>query len=130
MKPDGMLVEPAHIIRARQDVAKQGNHAVLNEFGKIEPALVSFIVDALAGVAGKLSLSGAPTELVQGAHEDVMAILLTSVQALRRGHYALWKDTVVGTRLEQLDDTLKAPTKRRARKGKATEAGEGTTENA
>jgi hypothetical protein len=128
MKPDGMLVEPAHIISARQDVANQGNPGALHQFGKTEPALGSFILEALAGVAGKLSLSGAPTELVQGCHEEILAVVLTCVQALRRGHYALWKDTAVGTRLEQLDETLRAPRRRRPKKGKGTEASEGTAD--
>jgi hypothetical protein len=98
-----MLVEPAHILNARQDIVSKGSDDALAEFGQKEPALASFICESLAIVAGKLSLSGAPTELVQGAHEDVLGIVLTSVQALRHGHYELWKDTVTGTRLAQLD---------------------------
>lgn len=116
MKPDSMLVDFEHIARARQDVAAQGTGPAMNEFAATEPALASFIFEGLAVVAGKLSLSGAPTELVQGSHEDVLAVLLTCVQALRRGHYALWKDTAVGTRLAQLDESLAAPRKRRRKK--------------
>jgi hypothetical protein len=106
MKPDSMLVEPEHIVNARQDVAAKGASHALNEFAKTEPALASFIYEALAVVAGKLSLSGAPTELVQGSHEDMLALILTCVQALRCGHYTLWKDSVTGTRLAQLDPSF------------------------
>src|SRR5262245_33736186 len=101
MKPGSMLVGPEHIIGARQEVAAKGSSQALSEFAQTEPALASFIYEGLAVVAGKLSLSGAPTELVQGSHEDVLAVVLTCVQAMRRGHYALWKDTVTGTRLAQ-----------------------------
>jgi hypothetical protein len=108
-----MLVEPQHIVSARQEVVAKGSGQALNEFAQTEPALASFIYEGLAVVAGKLSLSGAPTELVQGSHEDVLAVVLTCVQAMRRGHYALWKDTVTGTRLAQLDPSFQPKPRRR-----------------
>jgi hypothetical protein len=116
MKPDSMLVEAEHIVNARQDVAVKGSGQSLSEFAQTEPALATFIYEGLAAVAGKLSLSGAPTELVQGSHEDVLAVVLTCVQAMRRGHYALWKDTVTGTRLAQLDPSFQPKPKRRGKK--------------
>jgi hypothetical protein len=125
MKPDSMLVEPEHIVSARQDVAAKGSGQSLNEFAQSEPALASFIYEGLASVAGRLSLSGAPTELVQGSHEDVLAVVLTCVQAMRRGHYALWKDTATGTRLAQLDPTLQPKPRRRRKKDQADGAAQG-----
>jgi hypothetical protein len=122
MKPDSMLVEPEHIVSARQDIADKGNGAALNEFAQTEPALASFIYESLTAVAGRLCLSGAPTEVVQGSHEDVLAVVLTCVQAMRRGHYTLWKDTMTGTRLAELDERFQAPTKRRRRKCQGPEA--------
>jgi hypothetical protein len=122
MKPDSMLVEPENIISARQHVAEKGSSQSLNEFAQTEPVLASFIYEGLAIVAGKLSLSGAPTELVQGSHEDVLALLLTCVHALRRGHYALWKDTVTGTRLAQLDPTFQSKPQRRRKKNERNAA--------
>ena len=74
----------------------------------------------LVSVAGRLSLSGAPTEVVQGSHEDVLEVVLTCIQAMRRGHYALWKDTVTGTRLAQLDPSLQ-PKPRRRKKDQTNE---------
>ena len=113
MKPDSMLVELEHIVSARQDVAVKGSGESLNEFAQREPALASFIYEGLVSVAGRLSLSGAPTEVVQGSHEDVLEVVLTCIQAMRRGHYALWKDTVTGTRLAQLDPSLQPKPRRR-----------------
>jgi hypothetical protein len=117
-----MLVEPEHIVSARQDIAVKGSSQALNEFAQNEPALASFIYEGLAAVAGRLSLSGAPTEVVQGSHEDVLAMVLTCIQAMRRGHYALWKDSVTGTRLAQLDEQFRAPKKRRRKKSQDPEA--------
>jgi hypothetical protein len=116
MKPDSMLVEPEHIVNARQDVAAKGSGQSLTDVAQTEPALASFICESLATVAGKLSLSGAPTELVQGSHEDVLSVILTCVQAMRRGHYALWKDCVTGTRLAQLDPSLQPRPRRNLKK--------------
>jgi hypothetical protein len=116
MKPDSMLVEPEHIVSSHEDVAARGCEKVLGEVGSTEPALASFIHQSLASVAGKLALSGAPTPLVQGSHEEVLTLILTCIQALRRGHYELWKDTLTGSRLAQLDPASQAKSKGRRRK--------------
>jgi hypothetical protein len=116
-----MLVEPDYILSARQDIASKGNAGALVEIGQAEPALASFILEMLASVAGKLSLSGAPTEVVQGSHEEVLTTILTCLQAQRRGHYELWRDTMTGTRLAQLDETFRPPAKRRRKKNPGAE---------
>jgi hypothetical protein len=124
MKPDSMLVEPAHIITARQTVAERGSDNTLTDFGSTEPALAAFIHEALAAVAGKLALSGAPTPLVQGVHDEILTVVLTCVQALRRGHYELWRDTVTGTRLAQLDPSLQPKPPRRRKKKNGDDPGQ------
>ncbi len=124
MKPDSMLVEPEHIVKARQDVAAKGRGQFFTEFAQTEPALASFIYEALATVAGKLSLSGAPTELVQGSHEEVLGVVLICVQAMRQGHYALWMDSITGTRLAQLDPSYQPKPKRRRKKDPASGSGQ------
>ena len=106
MKPDSMLVEPEHINSARREVAGKAGFERLKELAQFEPALASFIYDSLTHVAGKLALSGAATELVQGSHQDTLNVILTCVQALRHGHYALWRDTMTDTRLAQLDPSI------------------------
>jgi hypothetical protein len=118
MKPDGMLIDPEFIVDARQEVADKGNDQSLAGFAKLEPALASYIYETTAGIAGKMALAGAPTEVVQGSHEDILAVILTCVQALRRGHYELWRDTVIGSRLAQLDASLQARPRRRRHKGR------------
>jgi hypothetical protein len=121
MKPDGMLVDPTHITTAFQDVSNRGGDETLAELATTEPALAALIAQHLAAVAGKLALSGAPNPVVMGLHADVLAAVLTSVQALRRGHYQLWRDTMTGTRLALLDNVFKAP--RKGRRKKDNEAG-------
>jgi hypothetical protein len=57
---------------------------------------------AMATIAGKMALAGAPTEVVQGVHADVLLVMLSSLEASRAAEYELWEGTVVGTRLEAL----------------------------
>jgi len=117
MKPDSMLVEPEHIATTRREVAAKGSGACLYEFAQIEPALASFVHESLVSAAGRLSLSGAPTELVQGSHEEILSVVLTCVQAMRSAHYSLWKDTVIGSRLAELDPSLEPKPRPRRKRG-------------
>jgi hypothetical protein len=116
MKPDSMIVEPEFLLCARQDIAQNGTGEALAAVGQLEPALATFIHESLATIAGKLALAGAPTEVVQGSNEDVLAVVLTCVQAQRRGHYELWKDQMTGTRLAQVDPCFRPKPGRRRRK--------------
>ncbi len=112
MKPDSMLIEPSHIVAARQEVGERGNSTSLEDLAKREPALAAYISESMASLAGKLALSGAPSPLVQGLYNEAMAVMLASIEAQRRGIYDLWKGTIVGTKLEELTGTKK-PRKRR-----------------
>lgn len=111
-RPDGMLVGPEHVFAARQETAAAGLDQALAALRQSEPALAGYLAAELIAISGKLALSGAPTHLIQGAHTDLLTLILTCVQALRRGHYELWKDTLTGTRLAQLDPAFR-PKRRR-----------------
>jgi hypothetical protein len=76
-------LEREEIKQVHRDVSGKGTGEVLCQLREQEPALAKYIRDELVFVAGKLALSGVPTEAVQGAHEDVLNLVLTSVEALR-----------------------------------------------
>lgn len=116
MKPDSMLVETDYLVGARQQVANSGVVESLNSIGESEPAMATFIHESLAAIAGKLVLTGAPTQVVQGSHEDMLTVILTCVQALRRGHYEMWKDSMVGTCMAKLDPVFQAKPRRKRKK--------------
>jgi hypothetical protein len=120
-RPDSMLIEPGHIVAARQDVGEDGQPGSLEDLATREPALAAYISEGMASLAGKLALSGAPTPIVQGLYGEALTLLLSSVEAQRRGHYDLWKGTVVGTRLENLVGE-KPPAKPRKKRGRKTDA--------
>jgi hypothetical protein len=119
MKPDSILVEPGHIVEARQDLDHRGFPQAMADLADREPALAAYISESMASLAGKLALSGAPTPIVQGLYNEALAVLLSSVEAQRRGHFDLWKGTIVGTRIESLfKPKAKKASKPRRRKGK------------
>jgi hypothetical protein len=111
-----MLVEPDHIVTARTEMGMHGNPQALDELAGREPALAAYIQEGLAAMAGKLTLSGAPTNVVQGVFNEALTLVLSSVEAQRRAHYDLWKGTTVGTLIEQLE-TGKKPRTRRKKDG-------------
>jgi hypothetical protein len=112
MKPDSMLVEAEYVVRAHEEVVAKGSDGAMAELAKTEPALAAFVQHGLVTVAGKLALTGAPTEVVQGAYQDALAIILAGIAALRHGHYELWKDMLAATPTEVQPE----PKERRRRK--------------
>jgi hypothetical protein len=116
MKPDSMIVEPEYISSAGQQVVSEGAEKALNGLSEAEPALAAYVCHSLAAVAGKLALSGAPTPIIQGAHEEVLTLVLVSLQAMRRGHYELWKDTFEGPSAALPEQPLPAPKQRQRRR--------------
>ena len=119
--PDSMLVQHTHIVEARGQIAEQGHQAALEGLLEREPALAAYMSQAMATIAGKMALAGAPSEVVQGVHADVMLLMLSSLEASRAAQYELWKDSIVGTKLEVLtrpDPEPEPPAKKAPRKRK------------
>src|SRR5947208_1081235 len=92
--PDSMLVQHAHILDARQQVADQGHQAALEALLGREPALASYLSQGMATIAGKMVLAGAPGEVAQGVHADVMLLVLSSLEASRAAQYDLGKGRI------------------------------------
>ncbi|MFO0928327.1 MAG: hypothetical protein U0736_15025 [Gemmataceae bacterium] len=116
VQPDSMLVDADHIVSARHDIGKRGSPEALDDLSNREPVLGAYIQEGMASLAGKLVLAGAPTALVQGVYSEALALLLSSVEAQRRGHYALWKDCIAGTPMERLEPPAPPRKTRRKRK--------------
>jgi hypothetical protein len=104
------------LLKARREIARRGTDRALTALGRLEPVLAAFLAEGLAAIAGKFALWGAPLSAVRGSHEEMLALALTCLQALRRGHFELWRDTMSDTRLAQLDPSLRARPRRRRRK--------------
>ena len=114
-RPDSMLIEPAHIVSAREDIGERGFSESLEELSQREPALAGYIEAGMASLAGRLALSGAPTPVVHGIYQEALGMVLSSLEAQRRGHYELWKDTIIGTRIEKLNLPAEPPAQKKTR---------------
>lgn len=101
MKP---IVERKGLREAHEEIGAHSDS--LSRLGESEPYLRSYISDSLITLAGRLALSGVTTEIVQGVHADVLEVLLTSIQALRHGHYAEQKHN--GTARPELDPSFRS----------------------
>jgi len=123
-KPDSMLVETEHLVAANKDVGTRGQGKSLDDLSRREPALAAYLQEGLAAMAGRLSLSGAPTPLVKGVHDEALHLALTCVEALRRGHYDLWQGTIIGTRIETLEAAAKPARRTRKKKDSGKDAPE------
>jgi hypothetical protein len=95
MKPDGMIVEPEYIGEALKQTLELGPEKALEQLAEQEPILAALVQEKLAAVVGKLTLNGAPHPTVFGVYHDTLLLVLGSIQALRRGHYELWKDATL-----------------------------------
>lgn len=103
MNPDAMLVDVQCLIDAVGQVPAEELPRVFEHLQQHEPVLAGHVGARLTTIAGRLALSGAPTELVQGMHHDVLHLILGTLQALRLGHYRLWRDCVSAERLPAPD---------------------------
>ena len=99
-KHDGMLVTAKVLRRTSRRLGRRikehGLHQAHEDLAEFEPALARFIAHGCETVAGRLALSGAPTELVQAVYGDVLRMSLKAVQAMRRGQFEYWKADLNG----------------------------------
>ena len=117
-KPDSMLVAGKHLMEARKGVTEAGVLPALDALGEREPALAGYLGEGLASLAGKLSLTGAPTDLVRGVHSEALLLALSALEAQRAATYELWHGTTFGTLLETLAEPEPPAKPRRRKKGK------------
>ena len=113
MKPDSMLTTDAMIAEGRAQVRKAFRET-WKAFARSEPELADFIQHEILEICGKMALAGVGTAAVRGASADFNRLVLTAILAIRRGHYELWKDTVSGTRLADLWQSVQNPSEKPA----------------
>ncbi len=101
-QPDGMLVAAKHLLAARKGIADPGVLPALATLSEREPVLANYIGEALAAMSGRLALSGAPTDLVRGIHQESLLVALSALEAQRAATYELWEGTTFGTLLGDL----------------------------
>jgi len=97
-----MLVAAKHLVEARKAVGQPGVLEALGSLGEREPVMANYLGEGLAAMSGRLALSGAPTDLVRGIHQESLMLVLSALEAQRKATYELWEGTTFGTLLEEL----------------------------
>ena len=100
---DQAVVSPVALQAAITELNREGAEKLLSNIQQAEPELGPFIHHMALQVAGKLALAGAPTDIVQGVHTDLLAACALIYLALRKGSYEIWRDTALGERLKELE---------------------------
>jgi hypothetical protein len=117
MKPhDGIVTEAVLARMARWTRAGKRKGAV-EWLDKREPELGAFIDGEIQKIAGRLGLSGAPPNIVQGAAQDMQILAAQIYVAMDLGHGALWKGWFEGPATPAKNPA----TEDAAREGKKTE---------
>jgi hypothetical protein len=98
------LVSRVALEQTYQEVCKVGPTIALDLLlREPEPDLAAFLEARAAALRDQLrSLRGTPPDL----KEAVLAVSTAAVAVLRKAHYEMWVDSVIGTRLAQLDPNL------------------------
>lgn len=98
---DSMIVDADILAQARSAISADESNA-LKRLADREPVLASFLLEKMLVIAGRLSLSGAPSEVVNEVDDCIRYLLMTGIEATRIGHYELWKDAAEGEHLRKI----------------------------
>ena len=105
MKDASVVTKDTLITVAAQVQTEAADTNLIQSIAEREPLLAAFIADKLLAISGKLSLCGAPLEIVQGSYEDVASLVATSVRAVWTGTDELWR----GIALEHITRSAMLP---------------------
>src|SRR5262245_54858737 len=96
MKDASVVTKDTLTTVAAQVYAEAAETNLIQSLAAREPLLAAFVADKLLAISGKLSLCGAPPEIVQGSYEDVASLVATSVRAVWAGTDELWRGIDLG----------------------------------
>jgi len=102
MKETDSTIVDADILAQAQSAIATDESTALRRLSEREPLLASFMLEKMLVIAGRLSLSGAPSEVVNEVDDCIRYLLMTGIEATRIGHYELWKDAAEGEHLRKI----------------------------
>ena len=86
------LVDAKSILDAITALKRRGNNAVLQELESIEQELASFIMEEQSLIYQTLLKTGARTKLIRRLMQQIEAMALVSILAMRQAQLRLWHD--------------------------------------
>jgi ribosomal protein L7/L12 len=100
---DQTVISAAALQAALSDMSTVETQALVGSIVRAEPELGPYLQGMAVQVAGQLALSGAPPEVCQGVHEDLLRTCALTYFAFRKGSYEIWSGTALGQRLKELE---------------------------
>lgn len=116
MKVGGdQLVQVDDLLAAIAKIGQQGVEQAAANAAGLEPQMMMYIRQNLLQIAGRLTLSRAPSELIGEMNEQVLALCLAIFDAQRQAQHRLWAKTLPNTPLAKEVDLLMPKPKTKAK---------------
>jgi hypothetical protein len=106
------LVDAKSILEAIAELKRRGNSVIMQELESIERELASHVMEELSLIYQGLLRTGAKTRLVRKLNEQIEALALVSILALRTAYRRLLEESAEGTPLARIDPPTSADTSR------------------
>jgi len=101
------LVQPDDILKAVRQLQRRSRKAVLQALEQTEPALAEHVMEELSRFHQRLLHSDVAPKDTRRIYHQCQSLVLVSVLALRQANVRLWREQMTGSRLVQLDPSLK-----------------------
>ena len=97
------VVSARAVLDAEMSLRRLGSHRALHELEQVEPDLTSYLLESLTDIHQSILTLGGTSKASQRAFMEVQRLALVCINALRRGHFELWKQSDAGAQLEDGD---------------------------
>ena len=101
------LVHARDVLDALRQVQRPSRCDPLRELERVEPDLAEHIMEELSRLHHELVRHDIPPKRARQLDRRCESLVLVAVLALRRAYVRLWREQMTGTRLVQLDPSLK-----------------------
>lgn len=91
-KSSDAAVLPRHVLAATRRVKHLGNDELLRQLETREPDLAEHVLEELTVIHGRIVGLGGPLSKSRRVYQQVVALLLVSLESLSVAHTELWSD--------------------------------------
>ena len=102
-----MLVSLRGLEQLQKSIWKDGVVAALDDLSEIEPGVARYLDHCVGWIFQKLRDSCVKVDVVDAVQNDAILMAMTIIAGIRLAHFRLWEDTMIGTRLVQIDPRLR-----------------------
>ena len=99
------VVSARAVLDAELSLRRQGSHRALHELEQVEPDLTNYLLENLTDIPQRILALGGPAKASQRVFMNVQRLTLVCINALRRGHFELWKQSEAGAELDDGEPT-------------------------